>query len=60
MNSRGAALYLGSPTDMIQTARNVQPIIQAVVRIRKIKGIIMIVGVPLMKELVTFIIATAN
>jgi hypothetical protein len=45
---------------MIQTARNVQPIIQAVVRIRKIKGIIMIVGVPLMKELVTFIIATAN
>lgn len=45
MKSRGAGLYAGSPTDMIQTARKVQPINHAIVRMRKIIGIIKIVGV---------------
>jgi hypothetical protein len=60
MKSKGAGRGCGVPTDMIQIARNTQATIQATIKTIKMTGSIMIVGVRMMKEEVTFVIETAS
>jgi hypothetical protein len=59
-NWRGSGLGPIVPTDIKYTAKNVHPMIQPIIRIKKKIGRTNIIGVLYMKELVTFMIATAS